>query len=52
MVHFYQDLKYLVEVLKALVAKIEERWTIATIRTFAAWICICHVMKPNALKWD
>lgn len=33
MVHFYQDLKYLVEVLKALVAKIEERWTIATMRT-------------------
>lgn len=33
MVPFYQDLKYLVEVLKALVAKIEERWTIATMRT-------------------
>ena len=33
MVPFYQDLKYLVEIFKALVAKIEERWTIATMRT-------------------
>lgn len=33
MVHFYQDLKYLVEIFKALVAKIEGRGTIATMRT-------------------